>query len=142
MAHGALLAIGGGLAISLPTALTGLLDWLQIESGTPRRTVATVHLLAMLLATAAFAATFVTHIDGYNEGAIEGYVVVIGLLAEGLLTFVGYLGGTLVFVYGVRVLNRSDARVADALLPGRESKRKDARRAISRPPTGSPTRRG
>ena len=31
MAHGALLAIGGGLAITLPTALTGLLDWLDIR---------------------------------------------------------------------------------------------------------------
>jgi uncharacterized membrane protein len=35
MAHGALLAIGGGLVVTLPTALTGLLDWLQIEKGTP-----------------------------------------------------------------------------------------------------------
>ena len=30
MAHGALLAISGGLLLAVPTALTGLLDWLDI----------------------------------------------------------------------------------------------------------------
>ena len=30
MAHGALLAVAGGLIVTVPTALTGLLDWWQI----------------------------------------------------------------------------------------------------------------
>jgi uncharacterized membrane protein len=144
MAHGALLAIGGGLAVSLPTALTGLLDWLQIEKGTPRRTIATVHLIAMLLATAAFAVTFLTHLDGYDDGTVEGQVAVLGLVAEGLLTAGGYLGGTLVFVYGVRVLGRRDAAAADALVPWRGAESDDARPVSVRgrspadrpPPTG------
>ena len=119
MAHGALLALGGGLAITLPTALTGLLDWLQIEKGTPRRTVATVHLVTMLLATAMFAVTFLTHLDGYDDGSVETYVAALGVVAEALLTAGGYLGGTLVFVYGVRVLGRRDAGAAEALIPGR-----------------------
>jgi uncharacterized membrane protein len=143
MAHGALLAIGGGLAITLPTALTGLLDWLQIEKDTPRRTIATVHLVTMLLATAAFAVAFATHLDGYDDGTVETYVAVLGLLAEGLLAAGGYLGGTLVFVYGVRVLARRDAGLADALVPwrGAEGDGSDARRdprrgLIDRPPTG------
>ena len=144
MAHGALLAIGGGLAISLPTALTGLLDWLEIEKGTPRRTIATVHLVTMLLATATFAVTFVTHLGGYDDGTVEAYVAVLGLLAEGLLTAGGYLGGTLVFVYGVRVLGRRDAGLPDALIPWRGSESDDARAPsdrprgrIDRPPTGT-----
>ena len=144
MAHGALLAVGGGLAVSLPTALTGLLDWLQIEKGTQRRTIATVHLVTMLLATAAFAVTFVTHLDGYDDGTVEPYVAVLGVVAEGLLTVGGYLGGALVFVYGVRVLGRRDAPIADALIPWRGAESEDpSRRAdrqpgrIDRPPTGS-----
>src|SRR5882724_618859 len=44
MAHGSLLAIGGGLVLALPTALTGFLDWLDIAPGTPRKTIATTHL--------------------------------------------------------------------------------------------------
>jgi uncharacterized membrane protein len=143
MAHGALLAIGGGLAVTLPTALTGLLDWLQIEKGTARRTVATVHLVTMLLATAAFAVTFAMHLDGYDDGQVEGYVALLGLVGEGLLTAGGYLGGTLVFVYGERVLGRRDARVQDALVPWRGGTSDDGRGRgaagggpIYRPPTG------
>src|SRR2546421_12904180 len=59
MAHGSLLAIGGGLALALPTALTGLLDWLDIPKATPDRTTAPVHLFTMLTATLLFALALV-----------------------------------------------------------------------------------
>src|SRR5919198_5195435 len=65
MAHGALLAIGGGLAGATPTALTGLLDWLDLPKGTPRRTTATVHLIVMVTATVVFALAFIAQLDGY-----------------------------------------------------------------------------
>jgi uncharacterized membrane protein len=118
-AHGALLAIGGGLALALPTALTGLLDWLNIERGTPARTTATIHLFTMLTATVVFAATFIAQLDGYRHGEVKTSGLVLGLAAEGLLTVGGFVGGTLVFVYGVRVLKRRETPVADALVPGR-----------------------
>jgi uncharacterized membrane protein len=119
MAHGALLAIGGGLALALPTALTGLLDWLDIPKGTPARTTATVHLLTMLSATVVFAVAFVTQIDGYDNGQIETLVLIFALAAEALLAAGGYIGGTIVFVYGNRVLKRPEVPVRDALIPGR-----------------------
>jgi uncharacterized membrane protein len=119
MAHGALLAIGGGLALALPTALTGLLDWLDIPRATPARTVATVHLLTMLTATIVFALAFVAQLDGYDDGQITTLGLVFGLAAEALLVAGGYLGGTIVFVYGNRVLKRPETPVRDALVPGR-----------------------
>jgi uncharacterized membrane protein len=119
MAHGALLAIGGGLALALPTALTGLLDWLDIPKGTPARSTATVHLFTMLTATVVFALTFVAQLDGYDNGQIETLALVLGIAAEALLTCGGYLGGTIVFVYGNRVLKRLETPVRDALIPGR-----------------------
>ena len=119
MAHGSLLAIGGGLALALPTALTGLLDWLDISKGTPMRTVATTHLIVMLAATAVFAATFIAQLDGYKDDQVETLGWVLGLVGEGLLAAGGYIGGTIVFVYGKRVLKRADVPVADALVPGR-----------------------
>jgi uncharacterized membrane protein len=119
MAHGSLLAIGGGLALALPTALTGLLDWLDIPKGTPARTTATVHLLTMLSATVVFAVAFVTQLDGYDDGQIETIALIVGLVAEALLAVGGYIGGTIVFVYGNRVLKRPDVPVRDALIPGR-----------------------
>jgi uncharacterized membrane protein len=118
MAHGSLLAIGGGLALALPTALTGLLDWLDIPKGTPARTTATVHLLTMLSATVVFAVAFVTQLDGYDNGQIETLPLIFGLAAEALLAAGGYIGGTIVFVYGNRVLKRPDVPVRDALIPG------------------------
>jgi uncharacterized membrane protein len=119
MAHGSLLAIGGGLALALPTALTGLLDWLEIPKGTPVRTTATIHLFVMLSATVVFAFTFIAQLDGYDEGRVEALAVGLGLGAEILLTAGGYIGGTIVFHYGVRVLKRPQTPVADALVPGR-----------------------
>src|ERR671926_1869228 len=58
MAHGALLAISFGLIVAAPTAITGLLDWLDIPKDTPARTTATIHLLVMVTATVLFALTW------------------------------------------------------------------------------------
>jgi uncharacterized membrane protein len=123
MAHGSLLAIGGGLALALPTALTGLLDWLDIPKGTPARTIATVHLFTMLSATALFAVAFVGQLDGYDHGRVDTLGLVFGLAAEALLAAGGYLGGALVFVYGNRTLQQLDTPVRDALTPGRADPR-------------------
>ena len=45
--------------------------------------------------------------------------LVFGVGAEALLAAGGYIGGTIVFVYGNRVLKRQDTPVRDALIPGR-----------------------
>jgi len=119
MAYGSLIAISGGLALAAPTALTGLLDWLQIEKGTARRTVATVHLLTMVTATLVFAGAWLAQRPGYVHGKIETLGLALGLAAEALLAIGGYIGGTLVFAYGVRVVKRPDAPIAEALIPGR-----------------------
>jgi uncharacterized membrane protein len=118
MAHGALLAISGGLILAAPTALTGLLDWLRIPAGTPRRTVATVHLATMLSATVLFAITWLLQRPGYLHGHILTRTWIVGLVAEGVLATGGYIGGTIVFVYGERVLGRREAAVGEALRPG------------------------
>jgi len=119
MAVGAEIAISGGLLLALPTALTGLLDWLGIEKGTPYRTVATIHLFTMLTATVLFALTWLAQRPGYNDEEIRTLGLVLGLIAETVLAAGGFIGGTLVFVYGVRVLKRADEPIATALVPGR-----------------------
>lgn len=119
MAHGALLALSLGLILAAPTAVTGLLDWVDLPNGSPTRTVATVHLLTMVAATVVFALTWLAHQDGYREGHVEGLALVLGLAGLALLATGGYLGGALAFVYGVRVLKRPRTSVTDALVPGR-----------------------
>jgi uncharacterized membrane protein len=123
MAHGALLALSGGLIVALPTALTGLLDWLDIPKGTPARTIATIHLFTMLGATALFALTWVTQLGGYKDDEVRTAAWILGLGAEGLLAAGGFIGGSIVFVYGVRVLKRESTSPADALIPGRAEPR-------------------
>ena len=119
MAHGALLAISGGLLLALPTALTGFLDWLQIPPGGPRKTIATTHLIVMVTATVVFAATWLAQLDGYKHDEVKTLAWILGVAAELLLTVGGYLGGSLVFVFGIRVLKREDATVIQAVVPGR-----------------------
>jgi len=122
MAHGSLLAIGGGLALALPTAITGLLDWLEISKGTALWRVATAHLVFMLAATALFALTFAVQLNGYDTGEVATLAWILGLAAGAVLGVGGYLGGAIVFVYGMRVLGHRDASVADALIPGRSTR--------------------
>lgn len=119
MAHGALLALSGGLILALPTALTGLLDWLDIPKGTPAKTVATVHLVTMLSATVLFALTWLAQRPGYNDDEVRTAGWILGLGAEALLAAGGFIGGSLVFVYGIRVLKRPGTPVGEALIPGR-----------------------
>lgn len=117
MAHGALLAISGGLILALPTALTGLLDWLDIPKGTPARTSATIHLVVMVTTTVLFALTWLAQRPGYNDDEVRTLALVLGIAAEALLAVGGNIGGANVFVYGIRVLGRPDTPVAKALNP-------------------------
>jgi uncharacterized membrane protein len=119
MAHGSLLAISGGLVLAVPTALTGLLDWLDMTAGTPRRVIATTHLLVMVTATLVFAGAWLAQLDGYEHDKVKTLAWILGLIAEALLAAGGYLGGALVFVFGNRVLKREDATVIQAVVPGR-----------------------
>ena len=119
MAHGALLAISVGLILAAPTALTGLLDWLQLDKGSHARQLGLVHLSTMITATVVFAVTWIVQLDGYKHDNVQAGALILGIIAELLLVAGGYLGGTLVFVYGIRVLKREETPVADALVPGR-----------------------
>ncbi|MDP8967148.1 MAG: DUF2231 domain-containing protein [Actinomycetota bacterium] len=118
MAKSAVLAISGGLIVAIPTALTGLLDYLDLPERTPARTLATYHLFMMLAATVLFIATWAAQRPGYLEGEITTLGLILGLAAFAVLVVGGMLGGALAYVYGVRVVNQ-DVPVADALIPGR-----------------------
>jgi uncharacterized membrane protein len=94
-----------GLITTVPTALTGLMDWLSIERGTELWRTATSHMIAMLAATVFFALATILGNDGYHQNNITGGSYVLTLVGFGLLTLGGWLGGTIVYVHGMRVLN-------------------------------------
>jgi uncharacterized membrane protein len=116
-APGWALALLVGLVVTVPTALTGLADWLAIESGTPLKRTATSHLIAMVSATVFF---LLAAIFGYSDG-IDGRVetgpFLLTLIGYGLLALGGWLGGAIVFVHGMRVLNLVEEPASRAASP-------------------------
>jgi uncharacterized membrane protein len=111
------LALIAGLIVSAPTALTGFVDWLDISTGTPLWRTATFHLSAMLSATIVFAITASAGHADYVDGTVGGGSLVLTLVAFGLLTTGGWLGGAVVFVHGMRVLKLVDEPAARAVSP-------------------------
>ena len=111
------LALITGLAITLPTALTGFLDWLDIARGTPLWRTATLHLGTMLTATVVFAITAGAGHGDYVDGMISGGSLVLTLVGFAVLTTGGWLGGANVFVHGMRVLSLVDEPTKRAVSP-------------------------
>jgi uncharacterized membrane protein len=116
-APGALLALVVGLVLSLPTLLTGFLDYLAIPRGTPRWRTASLHWLAMVFALSVFLVAAALLQPGYDEGEVPTGGMIVALLAESLLVLGGWLGGSLVFVHGERVLELPDEPARDAVVP-------------------------
>jgi uncharacterized membrane protein len=111
------LALIVGLVITGPTALTGLIEWLGITWGTPLWRTATVHMFSMLTATVFFLLAAIFGHGGYVEGEVTSGSFVLTLVGFGFLTLGGWLGGTVVFVHGMRVLNLVDEPALRAAAP-------------------------
>ena len=115
--HGWWLALIVGLLSTLLTATTGFVDWLRIPSGTPLWRTATAHMIAMLLASAVFLAAVVAGKESFDAGNVETGPFVLTIAGFVLLTVGGWLGGSVVFVHGMRVLNLVDEPARRAAAP-------------------------
>jgi uncharacterized membrane protein len=104
-AFGWWIALIVGLIFTVPTALTGLVEWLTIEWGSELWKTATLHLTAMVSATVFFALAAIFGHGAYTHGNVSGGAYTLTVIGFGLLTLGGWLGGAIVFVYGMRVLN-------------------------------------
>jgi uncharacterized membrane protein len=116
------LALVVGLIVTVPTALSGLADWLTISRGTELWRTATAHLLAMVTATVLFLLAAIFGHGGYDDGDVTGGSLFLTLLGYGTMAGGAYLGGAIVFVHGMRVLNLVDEPMERAVLPGGEEK--------------------
>ena len=122
LAKGWWLALIVGLAVTGPTAVTGLIDWLGLTWGTPPWRTATAHMLAMLTASVFFFLAAIFGYEGYSAGDITGGALILTVIGFATLTVGGWLGGTVVFVHGMRVLNLVDESALRAATPGHEEK--------------------
>jgi uncharacterized membrane protein len=120
------LALIAGLALTAPTAIVGFADWLDISRGTSLWRTATLHLFVMVSATTVFAvAAGVGHGD-YVDGTVSNGSLLLTLIAFGVLTLGGWLGGAIVFVHGMRVLSLVEEPTARALTPGPHPEKEEA----------------
>jgi len=97
-------ALLAGLITTVPTALAGLAEWLRITWRTPLWIAATKHLIAMVSATVFFALAVLLGHDAFMSGSLGAGDLILTLIGFGLMTVGGWLGGALVFTFGMRVL--------------------------------------
>jgi uncharacterized membrane protein len=130
------LALVLGLVVSVPTALTGLIDWLSIAWGSPVWRTAKVHQFAMLTATTLFLLAAIFGHGGYVDGEVTTGSLLLTLVGFATLTLGGWLGGTIVFVHGMHVLNLVDELTATAAAPAATSENETAAAGVRRRHSG------
>jgi uncharacterized membrane protein len=118
-----------GLCATVPTALTGLADWLTITRGTPVWRTATFHLGAMVTATVLFLIAMLAGHAGYKDAAVDTGPFILTLAGFGMLTLGGWLGGSIVYVHGMRVLHLIEEPTSRAVSPTPKPEKEMAERA-------------
>ncbi len=112
---GGWLALVVGLVFGALAAVTGLADLLRMDSRTPVWRTAILHMLAMVAATALFALAAVFQYAGFAEGRVTTAGLVLTLVGFAVLTLGGWLGGTVVYVHGMRVMSEPRRPASEAV---------------------------
>ena len=116
-AYGWWIALIFGLILTVPTALTGFLDWLTIEWGSELWKTASTHLLAMVTATVFFGLAAIFGHTSYTHANVSAGAYALTVIGFGFLTLGGWLGGAVVFVHGIRVLSLVNEPAERAVAP-------------------------
>jgi uncharacterized membrane protein len=125
-ASGWWLALLLGLVLTVFTALTGLADWLTITRRTPLWWTATWHMCVMVGATIFFGIAALVGHDGWHRGDVTAGAFALTAIGFCLLAVGGWLGGTIVFVHGMRVLNLVDEPAGRAAAPVPHPEKREA----------------
>jgi hypothetical protein len=80
----------------------------------------------MVTATVFFLIAALIGHSGYTRGAVEAGPYVLTLIGFAAMTVGGWLGGAIVFVHGMRVLNLVDEPAARAVSPLPTPEKEDA----------------
>ena len=103
--------MAGGWIGALAAALPGFIDYLAMSTGAAKRT-ATAHMTLNLLVVILYGVNLWMRSAG---AAVGGWPVVLSVFAVLVLAVSGWLGGELVYVHGVGVVQKSH--------PARETRR-------------------
>jgi uncharacterized membrane protein len=125
-AYGWWIALIFGLILTVPTALTGLADWLTIEWGSELWKTASTHLLVMVTATVFFALAAIFGHGSYTHANTSGGAYALTVIGFAFLTLGGWLGGAVVFVHGMRVLSLVNEPLERAVSPAPHAEKEQA----------------
>ena len=94
--------LAAGCIAAVAAAIFGIIDWLGIKNGEVKR-VANWHARLNVIALVVFAASFFLRLGDYSQlvGRRLTIPFLLSLLGVILITISGWLGGELVFRYGV-----------------------------------------
>jgi len=106
-----------GLVSTALTATTGFIEWIDITWGSELWKTATTHMVAMLCATVVFLVAVLVGHGGYEDGTVTTGAFILTLAGFLLLTTGGWLGGSIVFVHGMRVLSLVQEPFTRAVAP-------------------------
>jgi uncharacterized membrane protein len=120
------LALVVGAISSALTVSTGLLDWLQISSGTPLKRTANLHAVTMASASVFFVLAIVFGHDDYAVKSVGTAAFILTIVGFLLLTAGGTMGGSITYVHGMRVLNLVDEPTRKAIVPSMDAEKKAA----------------
>ena len=120
------LALIVGAISSAFTIGTGFLDWLKISSGTPLWRTATIHALTNAVASVFFVLAIVFGHDDYKGHAVHTSSLILTIAGFVLLTAGGTMGGSIVYVHGMRVLNLVDEPTRRAIVPSTHDEKEEA----------------
>lgn len=105
LAEGARWLLAIGVVGALVAAMAGFVDLLTLRAGTRVFRTALLHMSLALTVTAGFAVSFLLRLD--LAAPVPLPPLVLSLVSLVGLVAVGYLGGTLAYRYGVRVVDEA-----------------------------------
>ncbi|MGI8427057.1 MAG: DUF2231 domain-containing protein [Actinomycetota bacterium] len=118
MVKAGFLAIAVGLIFAVPTVITGFADYFSIPRGNGMRRTANIHWLTMATSTGLFLLGECLLKNTYDTNNVTTAAGLTVLGAFALLTVGGYVGGAIVFEYGMRVRNTPpETPASEALKP-------------------------
>ena len=105
-AAGYVLLVGG--VVSLATALTGFMDWLDTRKGTQIRRMANAHAWTMITMTVLVLIDLALRYVGNGFNHPSAVLALFGIVIFLLAVIGGTLGGTMVYDFGYNVVNSRD----------------------------------
>jgi len=101
-------AIVFGLAASLLAVPTGLLDWSGIKKEKPAWKIGLYHMILNLVVALLFAINLGLRVQTFREASrISGTPLLLSIIGTALLIASAYLGGRMVYEYGISVARMS-----------------------------------